>query len=97
VQARTFREHPGRSQAGRARPRVGFFYAKNHGLGDADIAAILQTAAYFHNLPLEAKMEVSLTKNNHVQGYLHGMSKGNEKSIAENLQEAFQIKRPPGG
>ena len=74
--------------------RVGFFYVKNHQLTDAEIAAIFQTAADFHNLPLDAKMEVSLTKNNHAQGYLHGMSKGNEKSISENLQEAFQIKRP---
>jgi isopenicillin N synthase-like dioxygenase len=74
--------------------RVGFFYVKNHGLTNDDIAAIFQTAADFHNLPLDAKMEVSLTKNNHAQGYLHGMSKGNEKSISENLQEAFQIKRP---
>jgi isopenicillin N synthase-like dioxygenase len=74
--------------------RVGFFYIKNHMLSDADIAAIFQTAADFHNLPLAAKMEVSMTKNNHAQGYLHGMTKGNEKSISENLQEAFQIKRP---
>jgi isopenicillin N synthase-like dioxygenase len=74
--------------------RVGFFYVKHHGISDADIAAIFQTSADFHNLPLEAKMEVSMTKNNHAQGYLHGMTKGNEKSISENLQEAFQIKRP---
>src|SRR5215813_918463 len=76
--------------------RVGFFYVKNHGLTDADIAAIFRTAADFHNLPLEAKMEVSMTKNNHAQGYLHGMTKGNEKSLKENLQEAFQIRRPLG-
>jgi isopenicillin N synthase-like dioxygenase len=74
--------------------RVGFFYVKNHGLSDGDIAAIFQTSADFHNLPHDAKMEVSVTKNNHSQGYLHGMTKGNEKSIAENTQEAFQIKRP---
>ena len=74
--------------------RVGFFYIKNHGLSQADIDAIFQTAADFHNLPLDAKMEVSITKNNHAQGYLHGMTKGTEKSISENLQEAFQIKRP---
>jgi len=74
--------------------RVGFFYVKNHMLSDDDIAAIFATAADFHNLSLEAKMEVSMTKNNHAQGYLHGMTKGNEKSISENLQEAFQIKRP---
>jgi isopenicillin N synthase-like dioxygenase len=59
--------------------RVGFFYVTNHGLSDADIGAIFATAADFHN---------------HAQGYLHGMTKGNEKSISENLQEAFQIKRP---
>ena len=74
--------------------RVGFFYIKNHGLSEADIAAIFQTLADFHDLPLDAKMEVSMTKNNHAQGYLHGMTKGNEKSLSENLQEAFQIKRP---
>ena len=46
--------------------RVGFFYVTNHGLSDADIAAVFATD--FHNLPLDAKMEVSLTKNNHAQG-----------------------------
>lgn len=74
--------------------RVGFMYIKNHGMAQADIDAIFKTAQDFHNLPLEAKMEVSLTKNNHAQGYLHGMTKGNEKTIAANLQEAFQIRRP---
>jgi len=74
--------------------RVGFMYVKNHGMAQADIDAIFKTAEDFHNLPLEAKMEVSLTKNNHAQGYLHGMTKGTEKTIAANLQEAFQIRRP---
>src|ERR1700716_1089145 len=40
--------------------RVGFFYVKNHMLSDDDIAAIFATAADFHNLSLEAKMEVSM-------------------------------------
>src|SRR5262245_44107836 len=74
--------------------RVGFFYIKNHRLSDADIAAIFQTSADFHNLPLDAKMEVSMKKNDHAQGYRHGMSNGNEKGSSEKLQEAFQIKRP---
>ncbi|HLQ89811.1 MAG TPA: 2-oxoglutarate and iron-dependent oxygenase domain-containing protein [Xanthobacteraceae bacterium] len=55
---------------------------------------VFQKSADFHNLPLEAKMEVSMTKNNHAQGYLHGITKGNAKNRSENLQEAFQIKRP---
>lgn len=74
--------------------RVGFMYVKNHRISPLDIDAIFQTAADFHNLPLDAKMEVSVTKNDHAQGYLHGMTKGNEKNISENMQEAFQIKRP---
>jgi isopenicillin N synthase-like dioxygenase len=74
--------------------RVGFLYIKNHGIPEEEIAHIFKTSEDFHNLPLEAKMEVSVTKNDHSQGYLHGMTKGNEKSIAVNMQEAFQIRRP---
>jgi isopenicillin N synthase-like dioxygenase len=74
--------------------RIGFMYIQNHRVTQSDIDKIFQTAADFHSLPVEAKMEVSLTKNNHAQGYLHGMTKGNEKTISANLQEAFQIRRP---
>src|ERR1700680_2914073 len=61
--------------------RGGLMYVKNHRIAQRDIDAIFQPAADFHNLPLDAKMEVSITKNDHAQGYLHGMTKGNEKSI----------------
>src|SRR5215469_4381248 len=74
--------------------RVGFVYLKNHGIPNAAIDAIFQAAKDFHDLPDEAKMEVSITKNNHAQGYLHGNSKGVHKKLVENLQEAFQIRRP---
>jgi isopenicillin N synthase-like dioxygenase len=74
--------------------RIGFFYAMNHGIAQKDIDNIFQTAVDFHSLPLDAKMEVSVTKNQHFQGYLHGMTKGNDRGITENLQEAFQIRRP---
>lgn len=73
---------------------IGFFYVKNHGLSPSSVDAIFQTAKDFHDLPVEAKMESSLTLNNHAQGYLHGMTKGNDKNIKENQQEAFQIRRP---
>ena len=74
--------------------RVGFFYARNHGIPEEEIDLIFRTAEDFHNLPLDAKMESSLTRNNHAQGYLHGMTKGTGQNLAENLQEAFQIRRP---
>jgi isopenicillin N synthase-like dioxygenase len=74
--------------------RVGFLYVSNHNVPQASVEAIFQTAMDFHNLPLEAKMEVSITKNDHAQGYLHGMTKGVHAKIAPNQQEAFQIRRP---
>ena len=76
--------------------RVGFMYIKNHRIADADVAAIFKTAADFHNLPLETKMELSMARNADAQGqgYLHGMTKGNAKTLSENLQEAFQFRRP---
>ena len=74
--------------------RVGFFYVKNHGVALSDISDIFRTAMDFHELPLAAKMESSMTLNNHAQGYLHGMTKGNDANLNENLQEAFQIRRP---
>lgn len=73
---------------------VGFFYIRNHGLSAAHIDAIFQTARDFHELPRDAKMEASMTLNTHAQGYLHGMTKGNDTKLKENLQEAFQIRRP---
>jgi isopenicillin N synthase-like dioxygenase len=74
--------------------RVGFLYIKNHRMAASDVEAIYKTAVEFHELPLDAKMECSLTRNNHAQGYLHGMTKGTGKNLSENLQEAFQIRRP---
>ena len=74
--------------------RVGFMYIKNHRIADADVAAIFKTAADFHNLPIETKMESSMARNADAQGqgYLHGMTKGNAKTLSENLQEAFQFR-----
>ena len=82
------------SELAEACARVGFVYLKNHGIARSDVDAIFQAAKDFHDLPLEAKMEVSLTKNHHAQGYLHGMTKGVHDKIAPNLQEAFQMRRP---
>src|SRR5271166_2424905 len=76
--------------------RVGFMYVRNHGIPAVDIEAIFKTAADFHNLPLEAKMESAMARNTGAQGqgYLPGMMKGTGKNLSENLQEAFQFRRP---
>src|ERR1700693_1502296 len=61
--------------------RVGFMYVKNFRIAQRDIDAIFKTAADFYNLPLDAKMEVSITMNNHAQGDGRGMTKGAGKNI----------------
>src|SRR5215472_10168411 len=48
--------------------RVGFMYIRNHGISATDIEAIFRTAADFHNLPLEEKMESSMARNAGAQG-----------------------------
>jgi isopenicillin N synthase-like dioxygenase len=78
--------------------RVGFVYLANHGVAAADVDAIFATAREFHDLPLEAKMEVAVMKNGHAQGYLPGKNLGSLQNLGANLQEAFQIRRPlPAG
>ena len=79
---------------GEACSRVGFFYVENHGIADSDVQAIFQTARDFHDLPLEARMEVFMGNNDHFQGYLPGLTKSNDKRISQTLQEAFQFRRP---
>ncbi len=76
--------------------RVGFFYIRNHRIAAADVAAIFRTAEDFHGLPLDAKMASAMARNPDAQGqgYLPGMTKGTGKNLSENLQEAFQFRRP---
>ena len=81
-------------QIGDACGRVGFFYISNHGIAEADVAAIFEASRQFHELPREAKMEVCVANNDHFQGYLPGMTRSNDKRVAQTMQEAFQIRRP---
>jgi isopenicillin N synthase-like dioxygenase len=76
--------------------RVGFFYIRSHRIAAADVDAIFRTAADFHDLPLDTKMQSAMARNPDAQGqgYLPGMTKGTGKSLSENLQEAFQFRRP---
>jgi isopenicillin N synthase-like dioxygenase len=74
--------------------RVGFFYIANHGIPEAIVEAIFQTARDFHELPIDAKMESCVANNDHFQGYLPGMTESKDQRIARTMQEAFQIRRP---
>jgi isopenicillin N synthase-like dioxygenase len=74
--------------------RVGFMYIKNHGIPQQALDDIFQTSIDFHNLPLDAKMDVSIMKNGDSQGYLPGKLKGEAGgALHANSQEAFQFHR----
>lgn len=74
-----------------ASKELGFFYIKNHGIGQDQIDGMFDLAQEFFSLPEQAKMEVALMKSRNFRGYLPGNTKGNAGDIKPNLQEAFQI------
>src|SRR5258708_6580566 len=76
--------------------RIGFMYIKNHGVAKSDIDGIFKTAEDFHGMSAETKMLSAMARHPDAQGqgYLPGMTKGTGKNLSENLQEAFQFRRP---
>jgi isopenicillin N synthase-like dioxygenase len=77
-----------------AAARVGFFYMRNHRISQATFDRIFEATKDFYALPLDAKTEVSITNNDHFQGYVGPMNIGDDPNITASLQEAFQIRRP---
>ena len=49
--------------------RSGFFYVKNHGVGDAIMKDVFAAAKSFFALPIEDKMAIELNKSPHFRGY----------------------------
>jgi isopenicillin N synthase-like dioxygenase len=71
---------------------AGFFYIVNHGVSTNQIFDIFDAARTFFALPQGKKDEVSLKKSGFgFRGYLPSFHKGDDKTLKENLQEAFQI------
>lgn len=73
--------------------KVGFLYIQNHGVDEEKIRRIFAAGAEFFALPEAAKAEVSIAKNSLFRGWLPSFTKGADRNIKENLQEAFQIYR----
>ena len=75
---------------------VGFAYITNHGIDEALIYAIFEANRVFHDLPLEAKMQVALNENH--RGYIPlGTSTDVNSSLADvtkpNQSESFMLMR----
>ena len=76
--------------------RVGFMYIKNHGLRDADIAAIFQTAARLPHFRSRRRWKSRWRERRRAGS---GLSAWHDQGrttrlLSENLQEAFQFRRP---
>lgn len=70
---------------------VGFFYIRNHGVPQSAINDMFAAAHAFCALPLEQKMEISLTESMSYTGYLPMLHMGADTSLKGNLHETFQI------
>ncbi|HXF35182.1 MAG TPA: 2OG-Fe(II) oxygenase family protein, partial [Candidatus Acidoferrales bacterium] len=86
------------SEIAQACADLGFFYIVNHRVPNASVAGMFAAAGRFFSLPLEARMEVALSKATHYRGYvpLKAMAQkpkwsASEDELKGNLYEAFQI------
>lgn len=50
--------------------RSGFFYVKNHGISEREIAEIFAETKHFFDLPIEKKMEIHIGKSPQFRGYV---------------------------
>lgn len=72
---------------------LGFFSIVNHGIPQASIDAVFAAGQRFFALPLERKMEISLTRSMAFRGYLPMKIMGKDQEIKGNLHEAFHCYR----
>jgi isopenicillin N synthase-like dioxygenase len=73
----------------RACSDVGFFYIVNHGIPQAKIERMFETARQFFSLAPEEKQALSMAANNSYRGYLPMKTTGNDPSMKGLLLEAF--------
>lgn len=75
----------------RACTEVGFFYAKNHGVPEDVIAACFDAAHAFFDLPLEAKLAISVEKSEEMRGYTPLLGENTDPANKGDLHEGFDL------
>lgn len=73
--------------------RVGFFYVTNHRVPEELQARMMKVTEDFFALPLDAKMDVVMTKSHAYRGYRPFGAIGADKTKKARGQEGFQIQR----
>ncbi|KAK4632353.1 2-oxoglutarate-Fe(II) type oxidoreductase ppzC [Fulvia fulva] len=75
--------------------RVGFFYVKDHGVPQATIDEIFQTAKTFFDQRLEVKNEINYKKNSVLHGYEPMAEVRTDETKQADLNEAFNCGHEP--
>lgn len=81
------------ARIGDACERVGFFYVRNHGVAEADLAATYAAAEAFFSLPLEEKLRYDIHRLQRHRGYvpIGGLNADPHHVGAYDFQEAFEV------
>lgn len=70
---------------------VGFFYVKNHGITEEDIANTIKAAKQFFALPESTKMGLDIHKSPNYKGYTALLGENTDVSGLGDLHEGFDI------
>ena len=71
--------------------RVGFFYAKNHGVDPAIIDATYAAAHRFFDLPMDRKRAVDISKSPNMRGYTPLLGENTDPTSRGDLHEGFDL------
>ncbi len=75
---------------------VGFFYIRNHGVSDAQMAEMFDLAQRFFALPEAAKMAIHVAKSPNHRGYFPVFEENTDPDLTADLKEGFDMMRHLG-
>ncbi len=76
---------------------VGFFYIRNHGVADADLARTFELGRRFFDLPLHDKVLLHQRNSPHHAGYTPLLAENTDPANQGDLHEAFDMVSQPTG
>ncbi|KAG8738176.1 hypothetical protein FRC10_007169 [Ceratobasidium sp. 414] len=70
---------------------VGFFYVKNHGVGNQIIEKVVKASQLFFDLPIEEKTKLDIHKSSNFKGYTALLGENTNPENRGDLHEGFDI------
>jgi len=74
---------------------VGFFYIRNHGVSDADLARTFELGRRFFDLPLADKVSIHQRNSPHHAGYTPLLAENTDPANKGDLHESFDMVSQP--